>query len=490
MSSNNEYKSISPEKFEFVNKGERLTDTKLQSKPMGFFKDAMSRFVKNKASVFCFGVIVVLVIYAVFAPLASPFGIGDRDGYYQNVTPRSKLFSKLGFWDGSRTMEVNQATYDYYYYGENLILKDYGSVEHLVAKKPVKYHKIKIDTYEKVGYAKKLLTKEEYQAAKAWEQESGVQLFYPVRDADQVKPIYKNDENAWFVTDEKGAVKYDSMGKPVSLLLKDESSPDGYAYTISRMNGNQLETRVLYKNWYYYQNGFYPNFIFGTDLYGYDIWTRMAYAARFSLMLSIIISVINLTIGIVIGALEGYYGGTFDLVVERIKDIVVDVPSLVTFALFQLYLSKKLGVVLSTGFAFIFYGWIGTSSVVRAQFYRFKNQDYVNASRTLGAKDGRLIFKHILPNGIGYIITASVLSIPSVILSEASFSYLGIINLEGSNATSVGTMMSTAQGAFTTYPHALFFPAAFVAILLICFNAFGNGLRDAFNPQLRGAENA
>ena len=120
------------------------------------------------------------------------------------------------------------------------------------------------------------------------------------------------------------------------------------------------------------------------------------------------------------------------------------------------------------------------------QFYRFKGQEYVLASRTLGAKDTRLIFKHIFPNAIGTLVTSSVLMIPSVIFSESSLTYLGIINL-GDTAT-VGVMLQEGQQSMMTFPHALIIPAVFVALLMICFNLFGNGLRDAFNTTLRGAE--
>ena len=156
--------------------------------------------------------------------------------------------------------------------------------------------------------------------------------------------------------------------------------------------------------------------------------------------------------------------------------------------LFQLYFAKKAGPVFSMFVAFIFFGWIGTSSTVRAQFYRYKGQEYVMASRTLGAKDFRLIFRHIFPNAIGFIITTSVLTIPGVIFSEANLTYLGIVNLQSDTMTSVGTMLNGAQDALSIHPHCVFFPAAFISILLICFNEFGNGLRDAFNPVLRGSE--
>ena len=110
------------------------------------------------------------------------------------------------------------------------------------------------------------------------------------------------------------------------------------------------------------------------------------------------------------------------------------------------------------------------------------------AARTLGAKDSRLIFKHILPNASGFIITACVLSIPYTIFSEATYSYLGIVNLNSKTMTSLGSMLENGQQTLSTYPHCVFFPAIFLALMLVCFNIFGNGLRDAFNPSLRGAD--
>ena len=294
--------------------------------------------------------------------------------------------------------------------------------------------------------------------------------------------------NAWFLTDAKGLAKTSVSGTFQDIYLKDPTSADGNAYYITRMNGTQYETRVIYKEWYKYQNGRYASFLFGADSAGYDIFVRLAGGARLSLLLSLAVASINLFLGIIIGSIEGYYGGTTDLIVERIKDILYDIPYMVIMAFFQLFFAKRLGPIFSMFFAFIFFGWISTSSTVRAQFYRFKGMDYINASRTLGAKDSRLIFKHILPNAIGFIITTSVLTIPSVIFSEANLTYLGIVNLEGDKITSVGTMLNSAQSVLSTYPHCVFFPAAFISILLICFNEFGNGLRDAFNPSLRGAE--
>ena len=129
------------------------------------------------------------------------------------------------------------------------------------------------------------------------------------------------------------------------------------------------------------------------------------------------------------------------------------------------------------------------ASRTRMQFYRFKNQEYVLVARTLGASDSRIMFKHIFPNAIGTLITSSVLVIPGVIFSETSLSYLGIINLESGDLISVGTLLG--KGNSTTLisaPHVILFPALFISLLMLSFNLFGNGLRDAFNPSLRGTE--
>ena len=122
------------------------------------------------------------------------------------------------------------------------------------------------------------------------------------------------------------------------------------------------------------------------------------------------------------------------------------------------------------------------------QFYRYKNQEYVMAAKTLGASNKRLMFKHIFPNALGTLITSSVLVIPSVIFSESSLTYLGIVNLDSAELTSVGTMLANGKNVMQTYPHVILFPALLISLLMITFNLFGNGLRDAFNPSLRGAD--
>ena len=482
-------KNIAKEKFEFVQRDQRLHDRELETKPIGYFKDAMLRFSRNKGAVVCAVIIFVLAIYAILAPWLSQVGPSQKDGYYSYVLPKLSTKFDLGFWNGCSDEKMNQQTYDYYSNIPGAIAEKYGMNEELIANRRQKMYSVSLDSYKKVGYANMLLTESEFQAVLEYQEETGIQLMYPLVDEDQIVcPAYKQDPNAWFLTDQKGIAQRNGMGEVINIYMTDENSEDGYLYYVSRQNGTQYEIRTLYYDWYVYENGYEPCFAFGADEYGYNIFSRLGSGARLSLTLSITAALVNLLLGIIIGALEGYYGGAFDLIFERIKDILWYVPTMVFMTLFQMYFAKSMGALIAMFCGFIFFGWISSSSTVRAQFYRYKGQEYVMAARTLGAKDRRLIFRHILPNAAGYIITASVLTIPGTIFSEATYSYLGIVNLNGAEMTSVGAMLSNGQAALSTYPHCVFFPALFLSLLLICFNIFGNGLRDAFNPSLRGSE--
>lgn len=267
-----------------------------------------------------------------------------------------------------------------------------------------------------------------------------------------------------------------------------------YDYAIQKNGGAQYEIRVNYYEYYRYYHKMIlkdrisePYFIFGTTATGQDIFTCLASGARFSFVLAIIVASVNLVVGAIYGAIEGYYGGKVDMILERIVEILSAVPFMIVITLLK-YHMKGSSQALILFISFFLTGWIGMSGTVRMQFYRFKNQEYVLASRTLGAKDPRIMFKHIFPNALGTIVTSCVLVIPGMIFSETSLSYLGIINLNTGDMTSVGTLLANAQPYLTTSPHMILFPAVFISLLMLCFNLFGNGLRDAFNPSLRGTE--
>lgn len=511
-----DYNNIPVEKLKIAVRNEKIADKKLDTKPVGYFKDAFLRFKKNKSSVFAAIIILILFLYAFIVPFVSNYDVSFRDGYYKQVLPKNNLFAGLGFWDGCSVKNETQAGYDYY----NAIGMEYGSS----SVKKVKdvtvdvntgatYYKIDVDSYEKVGFVYADLSQEDYDALKHYQNVTGIQVMYPIPENYKTQYNAVNGANLWYklanenASSDGAAASHEEDGTPIyepnyktssnqnygkydSLrLAADDGGADGetwYVYAIKNQTGYKV--RVCYKDYYVYKNGFEPSHLFGTNQHGQDIFACLASGARLSFILAISVSVINFFIGIIYGCIEGYYGGVVDLLMERVSDILGSVPFIVVATLFQLHLAKKVGPIISLLFAFVLTGWLGIAGRVRTQFYRFKGSEYVLAARTLGASDKRLIFRHILPNSLGTIITSTVLIIPGVIFSESMLSYLGIVDLETSGMTSIGTMLSGGQAFLASYPHIILFPALFISLLEISFNMFGNGLRDAFNPSLRGAD--
>ncbi len=276
--------------------------------------------------------------------------------------------------------------------------------------------------------------------------------------------------------------------------LGEEKCPALKALSVTRTvfmddEANSLHcTRSRYK--YFYYTGLIAEckpikFFFGTDERGHDFFKVVFAGLLTSLELGVLASIINIIIGIIWGSVSGYFGGWVDMLMERVTEILGGMPFIVLMTLIVLLFEK------SNFWVFLFClcltGWMGTASVTRSQFYRYRGREYVLASRTLGASDWRLIFLHILPNGIGTIVTSAALMIPSVIFSEASISYLlpGALSFQG--ATSFGLTLSNAQTYIQLYPYMIVSASIVMSLIMICFNLFGNGLRDAFDPSTKGA---
>ena len=276
----------------------------------------------------------------------------------------------------------------------------------------------------------------------------------------------------------------------VCKILNEKKCPLSRPLTIDDFYGYDLEgtyTRSLSveAEVYYYRFLGYktmPRYLFGTDKSGRDMFKYVFEGLRTSLLLGVLTFIVCFLFGLIYGSISGYFGGTVDLVMERITDILSGVPWIVVMTLIIIHMGSNFWTF---ALALCLTGWIGTAATTRTQFYRFRGREYVLASRTLGASDARLIAKHILPNALGTIITGSVLMIPSVIFSEATISYLG---LGLKNVSSLGVILSDNQSELLTSSYLLIFPAIVIALVMISFNLFGNGLRDAINPSLKGEE--
>ncbi|MBE5807298.1 MAG: ABC transporter permease [Clostridiales bacterium] len=220
---------------------------------------------------------------------------------------------------------------------------------------------------------------------------------------------------------------------------------------------------------------------FGTDYLGRDILTRLFRGARISLMIAVISVVTNLIIGVIYGSIAGYYGGKVDLFLTHLAEVLDGLPYIVVTILFMILLgSGMLSIIL----ALTVTGWIGTARLTRAQFYRYKGREYVLAARTLGVPDRKLIFRHILPNTIGPLITRAMIAVPGAIFSESFLAYIGL-GIKPPEP-SIGILLSVGQEVLLQYPYQTLFPAILISVLMIAFNMLSNGLRDAMDPSRRG----
>lgn len=239
---------------------------------------------------------------------------------------------------------------------------------------------------------------------------------------------------------------------------------------------------------------------FGTDKLGRDLLVRTMVGARISLLIGIGSAFIVLVIGSIYGAISGLAGGKVDTVMMRIVEIIYSLPDMLVIILLRIVLHEPLTEAFDSGKAFgalqtlgpgilamfIVYGllyWVGMARIVRGQVLQLKEMEYISAARALGANNRRLIFKHLLPNCVGQLVVTTMLQIPSAIFTESFLSFLGIG--VSKPLASLGSLASDALSGISSYPYRLMFPALTISIIILAFNLFGDGLRDALDPRLK-----
>jgi oligopeptide transport system permease protein len=220
-------------------------------------------------------------------------------------------------------------------------------------------------------------------------------------------------------------------------------------------------------------------FLFGTDDLGRDLWTRTWQGARISLTIAFVTIIIDMIIGMSYGLISGYFGGMVDNIMQRIVEVANSVPRLVIVSVLAIFMPKGMGLVIV---ALLLTEWIGMSKIARAEMLRLKEQEYVLASSTLGAKSFHIIFKQILPNTIGPIITQVMFSIPTAIFTEAFLSFVGVgIVLP---QCSIGSLIESGFNNITTLPYQILPPIIVLALQMLGFNFIGDGFREALAPKL------
>lgn len=230
----------------------------------------------------------------------------------------------------------------------------------------------------------------------------------------------------------------------------------------------------------YDQKGIEDYYWFGTDNLGRDQFSRVWEGTQISLYIAFLAAFIDMLIGVTFGAISGYFGGRIDTIMQRIIEVVSGIPNLVVVILMILVL--KPGII-SITVALTITGWVSMARVVRAQVLKLKSQEYVLASKTLGAKDSKIIMKHLLPNLAGVIIINTMFTIPNAIFFEAFLSFIGL-GLQDPLA-SLGTLIDNGFKSMQAFPHQMLIPAIVISIIMISFNMIADGIRDALDPKMR-----
>lgn len=427
---------LSPDDFASASRQEK--DDFIQDRQsVSYWKDAWRRLKKNVVAMVALGVIVFLFLFAFVGPLLIPYGYDEFNKGAENLYPYHYTLED--------TQRVNDEI-------ASRTQSDVVDVDEMIAQAKAEA--------EKKG---EKFTKKDEAVIRA-----------------KAKVAAKPSENS----SEEQSVDEDSIRK--ELGIKKHIFGYSQAELERKANGEKV----------------FPH-VFGTDMYGRDILVRVMYGARVSMSVGVFAAILVLVIGALYGAISGYCGGKVDAVMQRIVELIYAVPEMLVVLLIATALKPILtDYVNSSGTSpmksfvnvlgpnlismFIAFGllyWVTMSRIIRGQVLQLKQQEYVTAARALGASGGRIIRRHLLPNCIGQIVVTTCLQIPSAIFLESFLSYLGV----GVSAPlpSLGSMATDALSGMYTYTYRLIVPSVILSIMILAFNLFGDGLRDALDPKLK-----
>ena len=529
--------------FEFITREEKLDNEQIR-RSLTYWQDVWRRLKKNKLSMFGLIGVILVILFGVFGPFFTPYKYSDQVLDYSNLPPSFEIYKVdedfyiyvtkeyrvlettekgklLGRIDYIHKDVINKI---YYYAKEYELVPEHnrtGTYPLTVALDPGSIYSENWgvafkDSVNVAGDDQIELTyihpaspfNDLLREGETFDIESddltltSILLVDDINAAIPVETSLGTSAGAQGIIDQLQINDYISEvifdGKVIAVnfsykLMDEGTRPAGYE------DVNMSVTYDGVENKYVYDKVSNSTYLWGTDMLGRDMLTRVMYGARISLTVAFVATLVNFFIGILYGSISGYGGGNLDNYMMRVVDIINSIP-LVLYVILLMVLLKEvvIDVTVFGHYFVIFKGgaglgtiiialgsiyWVGMARLVRGQILGLKEQEFVLAAKTIGVSKLKIIFRHLVPNSMGPIIVSMTMMIPSAVFTEAFLSFIGL-GISAPKA-SWGTLANDALSGLTTYPYQLFFPSAAIALTMLAFNFLGDGLRDALDPRLR-----
>lgn len=446
MTNENELNNLPAEVWEPLQQQEKDAE-KIERPSLTFFQDGWRRLKANKIAMISMIAIFVITLGAIVIPWFWPYSYKQQDLNLANLPAVMKVYPV----DDENSIYV---TPQYMV----MVVSPKGELKELAeaTRKDIAQKKNFFDINGKavvVDYSFYADALKEYKKLEKSAKKNGTNMVQ-VKKADYLKAYFAGTDT-----------------KEISLTEAQDILENKMARTQVTCDGQALTNQVSVKN---------QTYLLGTDGLGRDLFIRIVYGARISLLVGFFAAFINFVVGVFYGAIAGYAGGQTDNIMMRIVDVLDSIPMTLYVILIMVVVGPGIvSIILALGLTF----WVKMARIVRGQVLTLKQQEFVKAAIVTGADTRRIITKHLIPNMMGPIMVNIAMQIPSAIFNEAFLSFVGL----GISApmASWGTLCNDALAGIYVYPYQMVFPAIAISVTILTFNLFSDGLRDAFDPKQR-----